>query len=81
MKKFAQDLDAEIADANRASDSGDLDNHIIKALLKEDWVPANIRDTLKTLKDILDYLIKTLKSVKSKIFYEKAAVYLNSLYQ
>ncbi len=63
-------------------DADDEDeSEIFKMILKEDWIPEAIKDTLKTLKDFLNYLLKSLKTVKSKIFYEKVCAYVNMLFK
>lgn len=50
-------------------------------ILKEDWIAEPMKESLATLKDYLSFLLKSLKTVKSKIFYEKLANYLNALFQ
>jgi hypothetical protein len=54
-------------------------SEIFKQILKEDWIAAPIKEGLKTLKDFLTYLLKSLKTIKSKIFYEKVCNYLQAL--
>ena len=56
-------------------------NEIFKAILKEDWIPEASKESLKTLNDFMTYLIKSLKIVKSKIFYERICNYIKSLYE
>jgi len=57
----------------------ETNSEIFKQILKEDWIAAPIKEGLKTLKDFLTYLLKSLKTIKSKIFYEKVCNYLQAL--
>jgi hypothetical protein len=83
LKKFIEDVELErnaessSASANNAADA----NEIFKIILKEDWIPQQVKESLKTLNDFLNYLIKSLRTVKSKLFYEKIANHLNALYK
>lgn len=82
LKKYAEDLEVELSvEANRSEVNVELENPVIKALLKEDWIQPKDRESLKSLKDILEYLIKSLKNFKSKIYYDKAAAFLHNIYK
>ena len=74
LRKFIVDLEEEIAESMKEKgEESVLNNEVLKAILREEWIPAQIKENLKTLQDFLNYLLKSLKSVKSKIFYEKLA--------
>ena len=81
--KFIQDIEAEIAEhLEVTNETNDVtkNSEIFKTILKEDWIASNIKESFKSLEDFLEYFIKYLKTAKSKIFYEKVANFLNSLY-
>lgn len=59
----------------------ETNSEIFKQLQREDWIPQSVKEDLKTLKDYLEYLLKSLRTVKSKIFYEKLSNYLKSLFE
>ena len=87
LREFINELEKEQASQTvkdkkmgREADN-EIDSDTFKAILKEDWVPDAVKDTLKTLRDFLSYLLKSLQTVKSKIFYEKICSYLNSLFK
>ena len=80
LKKFVIELEEEIA-ANLKNQGNILNNEVLKAFLREDWIPANMKETLLTLPDFLNYILKSLKTVKSKIFYDKLAIHLLNIYK
>ena len=82
LKKFIEDVEFERAVNSQAgSIENETKSETFKAILKEDWIPAAAKEGLKTLKDFLNYLLKSLGTIKSKIFYEKTANYYNVLYK
>ena len=81
---YVEDIEAEIAETNEINNEANdvtKNNEIFKTILKEDWIATNIKESFKSLEDFLEYFLKYLKTAKSKIFYEKVANFLNSLYQ
>jgi len=84
LSGFIEDMKAEIAEhlevSNETSDITQ-NSEIFKTILKEDWIATSIKENFKSLEDFLEYFIKYLKTAKSKIFYEKVANFLSSLYQ
>ena len=82
LKNFIQEVELERQEASQSKPvENETKSETFKAILKEDWIPTSIKDGLKTLKDFLDYLLKSLGTIKSKIFYEKTANYLNTLFK
>lgn len=86
LKKFLQEIEQEnqalLAKQNQVYNADEETNsEIFKQILKEDWIPEAIKNGLKTLKDFLTYLLKSLKTVKSKIFYDKLCNYLKALFE
>jgi hypothetical protein len=83
LKKFIeqveQEQNAEIS--GTATSDENSKNETFKSILQEDWIPQQAKESLKTLNDFLNYLIKSLRTVKSKLFYEKIANYLDKLYK
>jgi len=84
LNEFIEDIKAEIAEhLEVTNDALDItkNSEIFKTILKEDWIATSIKENFKSLEDFLEYFIKYLKTAKSKIFYEKVANFLSSLYQ
>lgn len=86
MSKFIEEIEIEnqleFERKNRIYRVEDeINSEIFKQLQREDWIPQSVKDDLKTLKDYLEYLLKSLRTVKSKIFYEKLCNYLKSLFE
>ena len=82
MMKFIEEVEIEIAEAIKAKNEYlEKNSENFKAILKEDFIPANVKQELKTLKDFLDYILKYLKNSKSKILYEKVANHLFGIYK
>lgn len=84
LTKFIEDMETEIAEnleVNNELNDVTKNNEIFKTILKEDWIAASIKESFKSLEDFLEYFLKYLKTAKSKMFYEKVANFLNSLYQ
>ena len=83
MKTFLEDVKKEEDSQKLSKGSQNVEDEtkseIFKQILKEDWIAAPIKEGLKTLKDFLSYLLKSLKTIKSKIFYEKVCNYLQAL--
>lgn len=78
-----EDIEAEIAETNEINNEAKdvtKNNEIFKTILKEDWIATNIKESFKSLEDFLEYFIKYLKTAKSKMFYEKVANFLHTLY-
>ncbi len=87
MKKFLIDLENELL-AQKAKEKKfgqyadqETESETFKRILKEDWIPNAVKQTLKDLKDFLTYLIRSLKTVKSKMFYEKVCAYVYDLFK
>ena len=59
----------------------ETDSETFKLILREEWVSDTVKDTLKSLKDFLFYLLKSLKTIKSKTFYEKVCHFLYKLFE
>lgn len=86
LKKFINEIESEsLAESLKQKEVLNVDeatnSETFKLIQKEDWIPEAIKANLKCLKDYLNYLLKSLKTVKSKIFYDKLATYLNSLFK
>jgi uncharacterized protein YydD (DUF2326 family) len=84
LKNFIQEIESERQAAFAAQFNpveNETKSETFKAILKEDWIPVAVKDTLKTLKDFLEYLIKSLGTIKSKTFYEKSANYYHKLFK
>lgn len=84
LTKFIEDIETEIAEnleVNNELNDVTKNNEIFKTILKEDWIAASIKESFKSLEDFMEYFLKYLKTAKSKMFYEKVANFLNSLYQ
>lgn len=86
MSKFIKEIEIEnqieFEQKNRIYNVEDeTNNETFKHLQREDWIPQSVKEDLKTLKDYLEYLLKSLRTVKSKIFYEKLCNYLKSLFE
>jgi hypothetical protein len=72
---------AENLEVNESMNDVTKNNEIFRTILKEDWIATSIKESFKSLEDFLEYFLKYLKTAKSKMFYEKVANFLNSLYQ
>jgi len=82
LKNFIQELELERQAVSQSNTvESETKSETFKAILKEDWIPATVKDTLKTLKDFLEYLLKSLGTIKSKTFYEKTANYYHTLFK
>lgn len=84
LKRFVEEIEAELEAINNKLSlkvEDEVESEIFKQILKEDWIAEQVKESLKCLRDFLLFLLKSLKTVKSKIFYEKIANYLNSLYK
>ncbi len=82
MIKFIEEVEIEIAEAIKAKNEYlEKNSENFKAILKEDFIPTNVKQELKTLKDFLEYILKYLKNSKSKILYEKVANHLFGIYK
>lgn len=79
-----QEVETEIETANARKNLNideETNSETFKQILKEDWIADNVKENLKTLRDFMTYLIKSLKTVKSKMFYEKLCLYVNTLFK
>ena len=82
LVKFVEEVEIEIAEAIKAKNEYlEKNSENFKAILKEDFIPSSVKETLKTLKDFLEYLLKYLKNSKSKILYEKVANHVFGIYK
>jgi hypothetical protein len=82
LVKFVEEVEIEIAEAIKAKNEYlEKNSENFKAILKEDFIPSNVKETLKTLKSFLDYLLKYLKNSKSKILYEKVANHIFGIFK
>jgi hypothetical protein len=84
LKRFVDEYEAEQEAINRRKNAAVdevTESETFKLILKEDWIADAVKESLKCLRDYLNFLLKSLKTVKSKIFYEKVANYLNALFK
>lgn len=85
LKRFVQEFESEqealFNKMNNFKVEEETESETFRQILKEDWIAEQQKESLKNLGDFLNFLLKSLKTVKSKIFYEKIANYLNTLFK
>jgi hypothetical protein len=85
LKRFVQEFESEqealLNKMNNFKVEEETESETFRQILKEDWIAEQQKESLKNLGDFLNFLLKSLKTVKSKIFYEKIANYLNTLFK
>ncbi len=81
LKTFVDELDRQKSALKKEPSLDDqTSSETFKLILKEDWIASGVRDNLKNLKDFLLFLIKSIQTVKSNLFYERICNYLYSLF-
>ncbi len=86
LKTFIEDFVKQKPNMKKTpSNAGNVDletsSETFKAIQKEDWIAQGTKDGLKTLRDYLTFLIKSIKTIKSNVFYDKICNYLNLLFK
>ena len=54
---------------------------LLKLIAREEWIPAGVRDELRTCDDFMNYFMKALQTIKSKIIYEKLCQHIKIIYK
>lgn len=84
MKRFIEEYEHEQEALTRKLNLAveeETESEIFNQILREDWIADQVKESLKSLRDFLNLALKSLKTVKSKIFYEKLANYTYELYK
>ncbi len=86
LKTFVEDFLKQKSSMNKNPSNltnvdSETSSETFKAIQKEDWIVQDVKDELKTLKDYLAFLIKSIKTIKSNVFYDKICNYLNLLFK
>jgi hypothetical protein len=86
LKTFVEDYSKQQSNLKKSSTNLsnielETSSETFRAIQKEDWIAPVTKDGLKTLKDYLNFLIKSIKTIKSNVFYDKICNYLRLLFK